>query len=138
MTDSAFNRINIEIKRAYYTFQRYKSESTFVLLYHEKELSLEQLALYVRISDQFVRMDKNHYFINFAFTSEKDAFKASQNLLLYLDNYFNDRTTCIAIDTFNIMNSAQAVLSRLTQVLKETKKNSDVRIENDDILNGQI
>ncbi len=138
MTDNIFNRIKIEVKRTYYTYERYKSESTFVLLYHEKELNPDQLAVYVRISDKFVKIDNNHYFINFAYTSQEDAFKASQNLLLYLDNYFNDRTSCIAIDIFKSSSTAQAVISRLMQILKETKKSSYTRIEDEEILNGLI
>jgi len=138
MTDNILNRIKVEIKRTYYTFDRYKSLSTFALLYHEKELSVEQLATYVRISDKLIKIDDNHYFINFAFTSQEDAFKAAQNLLLYLDNFFNSRTSCIAIDTLNSKNTSQMVISRLTQILHETRKNSYSRIEYEDILNGLI
>ncbi len=138
MTDNILNRIKVEIKRTYYTHDRYKSLSTFALLYHEKKLGVEQLATYVRISDKLIKIDDNHYFINFAFTSQEDAFKAAQNLLLYLDNFFNSRTSCIAIDTLNSKNTTQMVVGKLTQILNETKKSSYSRIEYEDILNGLI
>jgi len=138
MIDNIFNRIQVEIKRTYYINERYKSPSTFILMYHENPLSIEQLAVYVRISDKFVKIDDNHYFINFAFTSQEEAFKASQNLLLYLDNFFNNRKSCIAIDTFNSSISPHIVLKRLMQILKETKKSSYTRIEDESILNTKI
>lgn len=135
MTDNIFNRIELDIKRTYYTFDRYGAISTFVLLYHDKELSPEQLGSYVRISDKFVKIDSNHYFISFAFTSQENTFKAAQNLLQYLDNFFHNRTTCIAIDTFDTSKKPQMVYNRLMQILKETKKNSYTRIEDENILN---
>ncbi len=131
MTDSIFNRIQVEIKRTYYIYDRYKSASTFILVYHEDPLSVEQLAVYVRISDKFVRIDDNHYFINLAFTSQEDSIRASQNLLLYLDNFFNNKKSCIAIDTFNPSNSAQVVLDKLMQILKKDSYN---RIKDESIL----
>lgn len=136
MKDNIFNRIKVEIKKAYYASQRYGVESTFALIYHEKAFNVEELGLYVRISDHFIKIDDNHYFMNFAFTSQNDAFKASQNLVLYLDKHFNDRTTCIAIDTFDTTHTCQIVYNRLMEILKETKKSSYTRIEDENILNG--
>ncbi len=138
MTDNIFNRIKVEIARTYYTFSRYKTTSTFAMLYHENDLNVEQLAIYVRISDKFVKIDEHHYFINFVSTSHEDTFKASQNLLLYLDNYFNSRTSCIAIDTFNSSNSAKRVINQLMQIIKETKRNSYTRIEDEEILDAMV
>jgi len=91
-------RINAEINRAYYTCDRYQANATFALVYHEKEISLEELGEYVRISDRFVKIDDNYFFMLFHFTNANEASKASQNLLLNLDNHFKDTTTCIAID----------------------------------------
>ena len=138
MTESIFNRLKVQIKRTYYVYERYNTLATFVLIYHEKELTPKQLASFLRVSDQFIMLDDNHYFINFTYTSLQDAFKASQNLLLYLDNFFNDSTTCIAIDAFNTSYSPQIVLSRLKQILAETKKNSYSRIEDESILSGNF
>ncbi len=136
MTDNIFNRINIEIKRTYYIHKRYKSESTFALIYYEGVLSPIELSEFVRISDKFVQIDENYCFIDFAFTSQENAYKAAQNLLMYLDNHFNSRRTCIAIDTFNVSHSPKIVISRLMQILKETRKSSYTRIEDEDILNS--
>ncbi|WP_373035600.1 hypothetical protein [Sulfurimonas sp.] len=136
MTDNIFNRIKVQIKRTYYVYERYDTLATFALIYHEKKLSPEQLAGFLRVSDQFIMLDDNHYFINFTYTSQKDAFKASQNLLLYLDHFFNDSKTYIALDSFNTNYSPQVVLSRLRQILAETKKNSYSRIEDESILSG--
>ena len=138
MTDNIFNRINVEIKRTYYIHERYKSDSTFAIIYYEKALTPIELSEFIRISDKFVQIDDNHCFMNFTFTTQEDAFKASQNLLMYLDGHFNSRTTCIAIDTFNTSNSPQVVINRLMQILQQTRKNSYSRIEDEDILNGFI
>jgi len=131
-------RINAEINRAYYTFERYQADATFALVYHEKDISLEELGKYVRISDRFVKYDENHFFMLFHFTGAEEASKASQNLLLKLDNHFNSTTTCIAIDNFNTSNSTKVVLNRLKQIIKETRKNSFARIEYEDILDSII
>lgn len=131
-------RINAEINRAYYTFERYKVDATFVLVYHKEPLGLEELGKYVRISDRFVKYDDNHFFMLYHFTAEKEAYKASQNLLLKLDNHFNNTTTCIAIDNFNPSNTTKVVLNRLNQIIKETRKNSFARIEYEDILDSFI
>ena len=131
-------RINAEINRAYYTYERYKVNATFALIYHEKKLTLEELGSYVRKSDRFVQIDENHFFILFHFTNAKEVSKASQNLLLRLDNHFHDTATCIAIDTFNTANSTKVVLNRLKQIIIETKKNSFSRIEYEDILDSYI
>jgi len=131
-------RINAEINRAYYTCDRYQANATFALVYHEKEISLEELGEYVRISDRFVKIDDNYFFMLFHFTNANEASKASQNLLLNLDNHFKDTTTCIAIDNFNTSNPTKVVLNRLNQIIKETRKNSFTRIEYEDILDSII
>ncbi len=131
-------RINAEINRAYYTYERYQTKATFALVYHEKELGLEELGSYVRKSDRFVKMDEKYFFMLFHFTDAKEVSKASQNLLLKLDNHFHNTTTCIAIDTFNTANPTKVVLNRLKQIINETKKNSFSRIEYEDILDSYI
>ena len=131
-------RINAEINRAYYTYERYKVDATFALIYHEGELSLEELGSYVRKSDRFVKVDEHHFFIIYHFTDGSKASKASQNLLLRLDNHFHTTTTCIAIDNFNPANPTKVVLNRLKQIINETRKNSFSRIEYEDILDAYI
>jgi hypothetical protein len=131
-------RLEIEIKKSYYTAKRYKVVSTFAFLYHEEPLTVNILGSYVRISDHLLKIDDNHYFINFTFTEQVNAFKASQNLLFYLDKHFNNRTSCIALDTFDINQSPKIVLNRLMQILKTTKKSSYSRIEDENILNELI
>ena len=138
MTTEIEVRINAEINRAYYTYERYQTDATFALIYHEKELTLEELGSYVRKSDRFVKMDTNHFFMLFHFTNAQAASKASQNLLLRLDNHFHNTTTCIAIDAFNTANPTKVVLNRLKQIINETKKNSFSRIEYEDILDSYI
>jgi len=128
------NRINVLIKKTYYHYERFQVDSTFALLYHENPLSVVDLAQYVRISDQLMQVDDNHYFIIFAFTSHDNAYKAAQNIIHKLDNHFNATTSCIALDTFNATKSPQSVVNRLKQILVETRKNLFVRIETEDIL----
>ncbi len=136
MDNNISNRIRIEVNKAYYISKRYGALSTFALLSHEKELSREDLGNFLRMSDHFIKIDDYHYFINFSHTNQNDAFKASQNLILYLDKYFNNDSSCIAIDSFDISKTPNIVFKRLQQILKETKKHSYTRIEDENILNG--
>lgn len=138
MEDKILNRLQILVNKTYYTATRYKTPATFAYMYHTEELSVEELGKYVRISDHFIKIDQNHYFINFAYTGQDNAFKASQNLLHALDKHFNTSTTCIAIDTFDMSKSAKVVYNRLVQILEATKKYSYSRIEDEDILNGMF
>ena len=131
-------RINAEVNRAYYTFDRYKADATFAMVYHENELTLEELGNYLRISDRFVQYDENNYFVLFHFTGTNEAYNASQNLLFKLDKHFNNNSTCIGIDEFNTSNSTRIVLNKLKQIIKETRKNSITRIEYEDILDSSI
>lgn len=128
------NRVNVLIKKTYYTYDRFQVDATFALLYHKKPLTVVEIAEYVRISDNLMQIDENHYFIIFAFTAQDNAYKASQNMMHKLDDYFNDNTTCIALDTFDPNKSPQSVLKRLELILIEARKNSCVRIETEDIL----
>lgn len=138
MDERLFNRLRILVNKTYYTATRYKTPATFAYLYNDKELSLEELGKYVRISDHFIKIDRNHFFINFAYTKQDDAFKAAQNLLFALDKHFNNSNSCIAIDTFDTTKSPKVVFNRLVQILDATKRNPDSRIEDEDVLNGVV
>ena len=131
-------RLIIEIRKAYYGAQRYNVKSTFALLYHEKELLVDKLGKIVRMSDHLLKIDENHYFINFVHTNHTQAFKAAQNLLHALDSHFNDNSSAIAIDTFDVKQPANLVINRLEQILKEVKKNPYNRIDDENILPIQI
>ena len=135
MEDRIFNRLQILIKRAYYIEERYKLNSTFAYFYFEGDLSTLDLGKFLRISDQFIKIDENHYFVNFSFTKQSDAFKASQNLLLYLDKHLQNRSAIVALDTFDRSKSPRVVLNRLQQILSETRKKHYSRIEDEDVLN---
>ena len=138
MDTRLFNRLNILIKKTYYVATRYKTPATFAYLYCDRDLSLEELGKFVRISDTFIKMDENHFFINFAYTPQDIAFKAAQNILYAIDKHCNNSNACIAIDTFDISKSPQIVFNRLVQILNETKKNPYSRIEDENVLNGMI
>lgn len=134
MVSDIINRINISIKKTYYTFERFQIDATFALLYHEEPLNVIELSKFVRISDQLIPLDEHHYFIIFAFTSQENAYKASQNLIQKLDVHFNNQTTCIAVDAFDKSKTPENVLNRLKQIMIETRKHSYIRVETDDIL----
>ena len=136
MDNAILKRFNIEVKRAYYIATRYKAISTFALLHFEKKLSLEELSTFLRASDKFLLLDKNTYFIHFTFTSEKGAFKASENLILSLDNYFNNQKNYIALKEIDINITPTMLLNKLTEILKVTKEHSYSRIEDESILNS--
>ena len=138
MNENVKNRLKIEIKKAYYTSKRYAQETTFAILHHDKELEIDILGKMVRVSDLLIKIDENHYFIFFKFTNQTQAFKASENVLLELDNYFNTTNSCIGLDAFDINKSPTIVINRLMQILNEVKKNKFLRIEDENILNDMV
>jgi hypothetical protein len=128
-------RLLIEIRKAYYSAERYNIQSSFALLYHEKELPVDKLGKIVRMSDHLLKIDENHYFINFVHTNHSQAFKAAQNLIHALDIHFHDNNSAIAIDTFDTKQPANIVINHLTLILKEVRKNPYTRIDDENILN---
>jgi hypothetical protein len=134
MSQDISNRINVLVKKTYYTYERFGVNATFALLYHQEPLSVVELAKYVRISDHLMQIDENHYFIIFAFTSHENSYKASQNIVHSLDKHFNNHTSCIALDSFNPSKTHQTVLNRLKQIMAETRKDPYMRIEGEEIL----
>lgn len=134
MDENILNRVNVLVKKTYYTYDRFEVDATFALLYHETPLSVVELSNYVRLSDQLIQLDDHHYFIIFAFTSEENAYKASQNIIHKLDGHFNNHSSSVALDSLNVTMSPKLVLNRLKQIMKEIHKDSHVRIETEDIL----
>lgn len=132
------NRFEVMIEKTYYIHRRYGVTATFALLYHEQPLTVAVLGSFIRLSDHVIPIDKHHDFIIFTFTSEANAYKASQNLLGRLDNHFSDRSSCIALDRFDPDMTPHSVLCRLQQILAATRKNSFARIETDAILDGRL
>ncbi|PNV82461.1 MAG: hypothetical protein C0627_09860 [Sulfurimonas sp.] len=128
------NRVDVLIKKTYYIYKRFNVQATFAMLYHEKPLSVVELSEFIRVSDQLIELDENHYFIIFAFTSAENAYKASQNIVHKLDNHLNSTNSCIALDAFDVAKTPQNVFNRLKQILSETRKHSYARIEMEDIL----
>jgi hypothetical protein len=129
-------RLNAEIGRAHYTYERYKVDATFALVYHEKDISLEQLGSLIRVSDKLVSINENLHFVIYNFTTQDDAYKASRHLLNSLDKHFHNTTSCIAIDSPSKTDSTHMVMNKLHQIILETKKNSVTRIEYSDILDN--
>jgi hypothetical protein len=134
----SMNRFEVMIEKAYYIHERYGVTATFALLYHKQPIHVDDLGVFIRLSDHIIPIDAQHDFIIFTFTSEANAHKASQNLLRKLDNYFGDSSACIALDTFDPSKTPHNVLSRLQQILSETRKNSFARIEHDSILDASL
>jgi len=135
MENSVSHRLEIELKKVFYSFEKYNALSTFALIHHEAPIDPETLSKYLRVSDIFLALDEHTYFINFAFTSHEDAFKAAQNILYGLDNYFNDTSTYIAIKELDPSNTPKMLVNKLLQILKETRKHSYSRVEDESILN---
>jgi hypothetical protein len=127
------DRVEVLVKKSYYTYERYELDATFAMLYHEQPITPAELGQYVRISDHLVQLDEKHYFIIFAYTEHDSAVKASQNLVHKLDHHFNDHTSCIALDSFNPSKSAKIVLKRLQAILDETRSRSYTRVETEEI-----
>lgn len=134
MGPNIMNRVHVLVKKAYYTYERFQLDTTFALLYHEEPLSVVELSNFIRISDSLIELDKNHYFVIFAYTAHENAYKASQNLIHNLDTSFNNHTSCIVLDTFDPSKSPTSVLNRLMQILAEARKKPYIRIETEAIL----
>ena len=134
--EKILERLELEITKTYYTFKRFMSPSTFALLYHDGKLKLEELNGYLRNSDKFIPIDDKHIFINFIFTEQYGATKAAENLILNLDQHFENNNSYIAIDKFDAEKTPAAVLDRLQKTLKELKTGSHARVEDDIIITG--
>jgi len=138
LDDNLKTRLNAEIGRAYYTYERYHVDYTFALVYHEKDIELDLLGTYVRVSDKLVRINENLHFVIYNFTTQDDAYKASKNFLNNLDKHFQSTNSCIAIDAPVKTDSTHMVMNKLYQILQETKRNSVTRIEYEDILDNAL
>ncbi len=132
------SRLEAEINRAYYANKKYDVIATFVMVHHDKDLCIEKMGSFVRVTDKFIHIDDNHYFIIFHYIAHNNAYKASQNLILKLDNYFKDSNASIAVDNFDILRSPTVVINRLKQIINEIKRNSYTRIEDETILDSEI
>jgi len=132
------NNLKDEIDRAYYANEKYDIAATFIMVYSEKNISVENMNKFVRATDRFIHIDDNHYLIIFHYTAQDNAYKASQNLLLKLDDYFQNSSTAIAIGSFNKMKTPAIVVNELKQIIKELKKSSFTRIEDESILDSEI
>jgi hypothetical protein len=138
LDDDLRTRLNAEIVRAHYTYERYNVVSTFALVYHEKEISLEEIGGMIRISDRLVTVSENIHFIIYNFTTPDDAYQASRNLIAKLDKHFDNHTSCVAIDRPSKTDSTHMVMNKLHQILQETRKSSVSRIEYEDILDNAL
>lgn len=134
----SMNRFEVMIEKTYYIHRRYGVTATFALLYHEQPLEIATLGAFIRLSDHIIPIDEHHDFLIFTFTSEENAYKASQNLLGKLDNHFGDRSSYIALDHFDPNLTSHNVLCRLQQILAATRKGSFTRIETDAILDVRL
>ena len=134
----SMNRFDVMIEKIYYINKRYEVISTFALLYHEQPIHVDVLGSFIRLSDHVISVDDQHDFIIFTFTPEANAYKAAQNLLNKLDNHFSDRSSCMALDSFDTNRTPNNVLSRLRQILAETRRGSFARIETDAILDVRL
>lgn len=127
-----------EINKVHDACQRYDSNNSAAVLYHEKNIDSDVLSGFLRKNDKVIRLDENHCFVVFGYTSETEAYNAAKHLLAELDKYFKNSTTCIAIESACKYDSANIMINKLFQILKETKKNSISRIEYEDILDEVV
>jgi hypothetical protein len=134
MDDKTRTRLELEISKIHDACERYDSDTSSAIVYHEKEIDLPLIGSFLRKNDKVIRLDENHHFIMFFFTSESEAYEAAKNLLAKLDHHFQNSTSCIAIDSACKNDSTNMMINKLIQILKETKKNSISRIEYEDVL----
>ncbi|WP_373071530.1 hypothetical protein [Sulfurimonas sp.] len=134
LDDNTRTRLESEINRMNDASERYGSDILSAIVYHEKDIDLALFGSFLRKNDKVVRLDKNHHFVMFYFTSEQEAYEAAKHLLAQLDDHFENTTSCIAIDSDWKNDSTNMLINKLYQILQETKKHSVSRIEYEDIL----
>jgi len=134
MNQNLEKRYEVLVKKTYYIHKRYNLESTFALLYHKEPLSLVQLSAYARISDYIIEVDENNYFIIFQFTSEEDAYKASQNIIGKLEVNFCSHAFYIGLHKININMTPQNILKKLRLIVEYAIKNRFNRVETEEVL----
>lgn len=133
--DNIPNRYQVIVKKTYYANERYNLDFSFALIYHKYPIGITELSQYVRISDIIINIDASHHFIIFQYTSQEDAFKASQNLIYSLDKHFNTIDSCyIALDKLNSTITPMNLLKRLDKIIDLTRKNRLSRVETEIIL----
>ena len=138
MTEQAKEKVLFEIKRACAIYERYKVSSTFAILCHKQPIGVSELGPYLRVSDKLLKIDDNHYFINFALSEEEGALKGCQNLLHSLDKHFNTTDAYIAMTAFDESHTPNSIYTRLIQILTQMQKNYNSRIEDETILSSLV
>ena len=138
LDDKTKKILELEIGKVHDACERYDSQNSAAIVYHEKDVDTELLSGFLRKNDVVIRLDDNHHFIVFGYTSDSEAYNAAKHLLAELDKYFKSSTTCIAIESACKYDSANIMLNKLLQILNETKKNSISRIEYEDILDEVV
>ncbi len=128
-------RVVSEIKRIFYLKKRYNIDGKFALLYVEDEISLEEVSRFVRMSDRVMRVGEHYYLIIYMYViKDSDAYKAAENLLYKIDNFFGHQNSYIALSGFDESFSVDNILNRLKMIADTTKEKSNTRVEFDDIL----
>jgi len=133
--ETTYNLLNKEIERTHYNARRYNSISTFGLLYFEGNLTQSTLHKMVRLSDFFLRLNEHYYFFNFHYTDEKNAIKAGENLIFKLDKTLENRKSYLAVDRIDAEETTKSTINRLYQILQESMKRHNNRVEDENILN---
>lgn len=134
LDDKKRARLESEVMKVLDACKRYSSNASSAIVYHEKSIDLALIGSFLRKNDRIIKLDENHHFIMFCFTSESESYNAAKHLLAKLDSYFENTTSCIAIDSACKNDSINMMINKLLQILQETKKNSVSRIEFEDIL----
>jgi len=133
--EQAYNLLEKEIEKTHYNARRYNSISTFGLLYFDGILHDTDLRNLLRLSDFFLKLNEHYYFLNFHYTSENDAIKAGENLIFNLDKTLENRKSYLAVDRINVTETTKSTINRLYQILQETIKRENNRVEDENILN---
>ena len=133
--EKTYSLLEKEIEKTHYNARRYDSISTFGLLYFEGELHDSDLRNLLRLSDFFLKLNDYYYFLNFHYTNENDAIKAGENLIFNLDKTLGNRKSYLAVDRIDFSETPKSTINRLYQILQETIKHANNRVEDENILN---
>ena len=133
--EDTYKQLDAEIQKTHYNARRYHTVSTFGLLYFEGNLEDKILKEYMRLSDYFLKLNDNYYFLNFHYTDENGAIKAGENLIFNLDKHLQNKNSYIAVDRIDTEESTRSTINRLYQILQEAKKHKNNRVEDENILN---
>jgi predicted glutamine amidotransferase len=109
-----------QLEKEFQRYKRYKIESTIILMESSEKICLKLLKSKMRKLDEILKISDYCYLIIFSYTNLEDSYKASQNLISFL----NKNLIHISMDNYQSSDKDHFyIIRRLNNILNEVKKN---------------